>query len=134
MIDKLDVNGKIVLDSNGQRVQEEKEFDKFKFGGMIMKKMIYFTPAIIALLLYTVLGFISSFGTINPMVWVWIAIMFRSAVVMLKNKWYGCIGGFIVGCVLIYMSTQYTGQLINIERPCGIILCAYYLMAILAKW
>ena len=35
-----------------------------------MKKMIYFTPAIIALLLYTVLGFVSSFGTINPMVWV----------------------------------------------------------------
>lgn len=27
MIDKLDVNGKIVLDSNGQRVQEEKEFE-----------------------------------------------------------------------------------------------------------
>lgn len=31
MIDKLDVNGKIVLDSKGQRVQEEKEFDKLKF-------------------------------------------------------------------------------------------------------
>ena len=27
MIDKLDVNGKIVLDSNGQRVQKEKEFE-----------------------------------------------------------------------------------------------------------
>jgi hypothetical protein len=27
MIDKLDVNGKIVLDSNGQRVQEEKEYE-----------------------------------------------------------------------------------------------------------
>lgn len=31
MIDKLDVNGKMVLDSNGQRVQEEKEFDKLEF-------------------------------------------------------------------------------------------------------
>jgi hypothetical protein len=27
MIDKLDVNGKIVLDFNGQRVQEEKEYE-----------------------------------------------------------------------------------------------------------
>lgn len=27
MIDKLDVNGKIVLDSNGHRVQEEKEYE-----------------------------------------------------------------------------------------------------------
>lgn len=32
MIDKLDVNGKIVLDFNGQRVQEEKEYDKLEFG------------------------------------------------------------------------------------------------------
>ena len=59
-----------------------------------MKKMIYFTPAIIALLLYIVLGFVSGFGAINPMVWLWIAIIFISAVVMLKDKWYGCIGGF----------------------------------------
>lgn len=113
---------------NSHSTSYKKDLDKSGFGGMIMKKMIYFTPAIIALLLYTVLGFVSSFGTINPMVWVWIAIMFRSAVVMLKDKWYGCIGGFIVGCVLIYMSTQYTGQHVNIERPCGIILCAYYLI------
>ena len=27
MIDKLDVNGKLVLDSNGHRVQEEKEYE-----------------------------------------------------------------------------------------------------------
>ena len=93
-----------------------------------MKKMIYFTPTIIALLLYIVLGFVSGFGAINPIVWLWIAIMFISAVVMLKDKWYGCIGGFTVGCVLIYMSTQYTGQPINIERPLGMILCAYYLI------
>lgn len=31
MVDKLDENGKIVLDSNGHRVQEEKEFDKLCF-------------------------------------------------------------------------------------------------------
>lgn len=95
---------------------------------MKMKKIIYFVPAMIALLLYGTLGFADGFGAINPMVWLWIAVMFISAVVLLKRKWYGCIGGFIAGCVLIYMSTQYTGQIINIERPLGIILCVYYLI------
>lgn len=93
-----------------------------------MKKIIYFIPAIIAMLLYIVLGFISGFGAIDPMAWLLITIMFASAIIMFKEKWYGCIGGFIFGCVLIYMSTQQTGQIINIERPLGIILCVYYLV------
>ena len=37
MIDKLDVNGKMVLDSNGQRVQEEKEFDKLEYCNIFPK-------------------------------------------------------------------------------------------------
>ncbi len=92
------------------------------------KKILYFAPSIIALLLYIILGFASGFATISPMVWLWIAIMFIAAVVMLKGKWYGCIGGLIVGCVLIYMSTKYTGQPFDIERPLGLILCVYYLI------
>lgn len=32
---------------------------------------------------------------------------------MYRDKWYGCIGGLIVGCVLPYMGTQYTGQIIE---------------------
>ena len=93
-----------------------------------MKKTLYFVPAVLAMLLYIALGFSVSFSTINPWVWFWIVVMFASAVVMLKHKWYGCIGGFFVGCVLIYMSTQDTGQVIDIERPLGIILCIYYLI------
>lgn len=42
MIDKLDVNGKIVLDSNGQRVQEEKEFDKLEFIYLILRNPCVF--------------------------------------------------------------------------------------------
>ncbi len=93
-----------------------------------MRKTIYFAPAIIALFLYMILAFADSFGAINPMVWLCIAFMFISAVLMLKGKWYGCIGGFAVGGILIYMSTKYTGQIIDIEKPLGIILCIYYLI------
>lgn len=93
-----------------------------------MKKIAYFIPVILAILLYLVLGFIGSFSAINPWVYFWIVIMFLSSLFMFKNKWYGCIGGLIVGFVLIFMSTQYTGQVIDIEKPLGIFLCIYYLL------
>lgn len=93
-----------------------------------MAKIIYFIPAVLAVLLYNIVGFTGSFGAISPWVWVMISVLFLSAAVMCKKKWYGCIGGVAVGCFLIYMGTQYTGQPIDIERPLGIILCIYYLV------
>ena len=87
-----------------------------------------FLQVILAILLYLVLGYIGSFSAINPWVYFWIVIMFLSSLFMFKNKWYGCIGGLIVGFVLIFMSTQYTGQVIDIEKPLGIFLCIYYLL------
>ena len=93
-----------------------------------MKKIMLFGPAIIALLLYLIIGLISNFRAISPFVWLFVALLFVSAVFMFKGKWFGCIGGIIVGVVLIYMSMQYTGQSINIEKPLGIILCIYFLM------
>ena len=97
-------------------------------GGIWMKKIMYFIPAIFALLLYTFLGFVAGFYAISPWVWFWIVVMFISSTFLFKNKWHGCIGGLIFGSVLIYMSTRYTGQIIDIERPLGIIVCIYYLM------
>ena len=92
-----------------------------------MKKAVYFIPVVLAILLYIILGFIGSFSAIHPLVYFWIAVMFLSSLFMFKNKWYGCIGGLLVGFVVIFMSTQYTGQVIDIERPLGAFLCIYYL-------
>ncbi|MCI5774645.1 MAG: hypothetical protein MR210_08795 [Erysipelotrichaceae bacterium] len=91
-----------------------------------MKKILFFAPPVIALLLYIFLGFVSGFGAISPWTWFWMIAMFISSIFLFKNKWYGCIGGLIFGDVLIHMSTRYAGQIIDIERPLRIIIMTYY--------
>ncbi len=93
-----------------------------------MKKAIFFLPTLLAFAIYGILGIVSGFHAISPYVWISIALLLISALIMSMEKWYGCFGGLIVGGLLIYMSTQYTGQVIDIEMPLGFILCAYYLL------
>ena len=92
-----------------------------------MKKVIYFTPAIFGLMFYSLLAVFSGFGAIRPAVWLCIVALFVSAVLMSKKKWYGCIPGVLVGAILIWMSFQSTGQVIDIERPLGIALITFYI-------
>lgn len=87
----------------------------------------YFLPAVISLILYLMLAVNSGFGSLNPLVWCFVALLFVSAALMMQKKWWGCIGGCIAGAVLVYMGTQYTGQIIS-ETPIGIVLCIYYVI------
>ena len=92
-----------------------------------MKKVIYFTPAIFGLMFYSLLAVFSGFGAIHPAVWLCIAMLFMTAVLLEKKKWFGCIPGILVGIILIWMSFQSTGQVIDIERPLGIALIVFYI-------
>ena len=92
-----------------------------------MKKVLYFTPAIFGLMFYSLLAVFSGFGAIHPAVWFCIAMLFFSAVLMARKKWFGCIPGILVGAILIWMSFQSTGQVIDIERPLGIALIMFYI-------
>ena len=94
-----------------------------------MKKVIYFTPAIFGLVFYSLLTVYSGFGAIHPAVCLCIAMLFVSAVLMSKKKWYGCIPGILVGVILIWMSFQSTGQVIDIEMPLGIVLILFYILS-----
>lgn len=94
-----------------------------------MKKVIYFTPAIFGLMFYSLLTVYSGFGAIHPAVCLCIAMLFVSAVLMSKKKWYGCIPGILVGVILIWMSFQSTGQVIDIEMPLGIVLILFYILS-----
>ena len=92
-----------------------------------MKKVLYFVPAIFGMVFYCLLAVFSGFGAIHPAVWLCIAMLFVSAVLLAKEKWLGSIPGVLVGILLICMSFQYTGQVIDIERPLGIALVLFYI-------
>ena len=94
-----------------------------------MKKVIYFAPAIFGLVFYSLLTVFSGFGAIHPVVWLCIAMLFFSAVLMARKKWFGCIPGILVGAILILMSYQSTGQVIDIEMPLGIALILFYILS-----
>lgn len=57
---------------------------------------------------------------------VFVILLFIAAFMLNKNKWWGSLFGVIVGVALVWMSFQYTGQPIDIERPIGIVLCLFY--------
>lgn len=92
-----------------------------------MKKILYFLPFILGCILYFFGGMIGSFRAINPFVWVALAMLMISGILMNKKKWWGCILGIFIGILLIYMGTQETGQIVS-ETPIGIIMCIYYII------
>lgn len=94
-----------------------------------MRKVLYFTPAIFGLVFYSLLAVFSGFGAIHPAVWLCIGMLFASAVLLAKKKWLGCITGILVGVILIWMSFQSTGQVIDIEMPLGIALILFYIVS-----
>ncbi len=93
----------------------------------VIKNIFYFVPAVISLTFYMLIGVNAGFGSFDPTVWCFVALLFASAILMMRKKWWGSIGGVITGAVLINMGTQYTGQVIS-ETPIGIVFYVYYIV------
>ena len=91
------------------------------------KKIIYFVPFITFLVVYAVMV-ILGFGMLSLKEVVWLLMFFVGGVLLCKGKVWGSTFGVIPAIIFILMSTNDTGQVINIERPLGIILCIYYLI------
>lgn len=89
-----------------------------------MKKILYYLPVIIGFIFYITVSFL---GSVNPFVWVALLMLLGGAVLLSKNKWWGSVFGILIGCLLIYMGTQETGQIIK-ETPFGIIMIIYYII------
>lgn len=92
-----------------------------------MKKIVYYIPAATGVLLYGFLGILGSFTAISPWAWICVGILFLAGILMARGKLWGALPGVLIGIVLVLMSFQYTGQVIDIERPLGIVLCTYYI-------
>lgn len=60
------------------------------------------------------------------MFFTWIALFLISGILLSKEKVWGCLFGMIPGIVFVWMSTNDTGQVINIELPLGIIIIGFY--------
>ena len=90
-----------------------------------MKKAIVFAPSAIFTVAIVALNIILK--TFSPLWYAWVLLLWVGGLVMNKGKAWGAVIGLLPGVHLIYMSTQYTGQVINIELPLGLIVVIFYL-------
>ncbi len=90
-----------------------------------MRKFIGYIPAVLFTAFYLYVGMTGASITMS-MVLIWLACFWVSALFLHKGLFWGGIFGLFPGVHMIYMSTQYTGQVINIELPLGIALILFY--------
>ena len=90
-----------------------------------MLKVLYFFPAVTTLIFYVLITLLAGFTSIHPVIWLFIALIFMSAVLMSKTKWWGCLLGILYGAFWVYKGTIDTHQIMN-ESPIGMGVCVYY--------
>lgn len=90
-----------------------------------MRKYIGYLPAALFTGFYLFMGITGASLTMS-MILVWLACFWISAFFLHKGLFWGGIFGIFPGIHMIYMSTQYTGQVINIEAPLGIAVILFY--------
>ena len=89
-----------------------------------MRKLIGYIPAVLFTTLYLYVWMTGGSFTMS-MVILWIVCLWLSAFFLHKGLFWGGIFGLIPAIHMIYMGTQYTGQVINIEIPLGIIVLLF---------
>lgn len=90
------------------------------------KQLLYFLPFILSIIIYlgaTVMGL----GLISIKEIIWVALFLVSGFLLTKEKVWGCLFGMVPGIVFVWMSTVYTGQVINIELPLGLVIIGFFL-------
>ena len=96
-----------------------------------MKKVLFYLPAgVYTIAIIALYLMIEAFTT----TWfVWTVLLWFSGFLLNKGKIWGGLFGLLPAIHLLYMRTQYTGQVIN-ERPLGIITAAYVLICMFVVW
>lgn len=99
----------------------------------MIKKYIGYIPAILFSVLYLCAGF-TGFSFDWSVILIWIACFFLAAFFLHKGIFWGGIFGLFPAVHMIYMGTQDTGQVINIEIPLGLVLLLFYGGLIFYRW
>lgn len=96
-------------------------------GEMRMKKILYFIPAIVFGLLYSLL-IVEGQGPILWHGWLFLTLMIVSGILLAKRKWWGAIPGVVIGVFFICsgLTNEYA---ILPEWQVGIVLVLYYIFS-----
>ena len=98
-----------------------------------ISKLLYFIPFILFVVVYLIMAIVG-FSVISIEEVAWLAAFFVSGLLLDKGKFWGGTFGLIPAVAFMYMSTRYTGQVINIELPLGIIIAVYYIICSIAVY
>ncbi|MGM9551747.1 MAG: PstS family phosphate ABC transporter substrate-binding protein [Clostridia bacterium] len=90
-----------------------------------MRKFIGYIPAVL-FTAFCVYAPMTGVRLTLPMALIWIACFWLSATFLHKGLFWGGAFGLFPAIHMIYMGTQYTEQVVNIEIPLGIILLLFY--------
>ena len=96
-------------------------------------KILYFIPFILFVVVYLIMAIVG-FSVISIEEVAWLVAFFVSGLLLDKGKFLGGAFGLIPAGAFMYMSTRYTGQVINIELPLGIVIAVYYIICSIAVY
>ena len=98
-----------------------------------MKKYIGYVPAILFTAFYFMTGLTGASLALS-MVLIWITCFWIAALLLHKGLFWGGVFGLFPALHMIYMGTQYTGQVINIEILLGLVLLLFYVILGFYLW
>lgn len=98
-----------------------------------MRKYIGYIPAVLLTAIYLMAGFTGMSFSLS-MVLLWILCFWAAALLLHKGIFWGSFFGFFPAIHMIYMGTQETGQVIDIEIPLGISLLIFYIIPGFLLW
>lgn len=97
-----------------------------------MKKALFYLPAVIYAI--AVIAFNIILKTFSPVWYAWVALLLLGGFLLSRGKVWGGLIGLLPAVHLLYMSTQSTGQVINIEMPLGMITALYLIACCFGVW
>lgn len=97
-----------------------------------MKKVLFYLPAVVYTIAVIALNIILK--AFSPLWYAWVVLLWLGGFLLHKGKVWGGLFGLLPAIHLLYMSTQSTGQVINIEMPLGIITALYMIACNFLVW